>query len=390
MNKLGIAIIGTGAVSAIHAQSYMTSKECEIRVLCDVNRAKAEKLAAEIGISPEIVTDYKQLLARTDIDAVSICLPPALHCQFTVDFLNAGKHVLVEKPMAPSLYECDQMIRAAAENHKLLSVVSNNRFKTPAMRVKQMLDEGVGGRLLYTTVNSIWWRGGNYYDLAWRGTWEKECGGCCTSHAVHHIDMMLWMLGMPTTVTAVMGNLNHDNSECEDYAIAILNYPGAVAQLTTNIISHGEEQELIFQTEKGRLSIPWRTISYKPLSNGFPTEDQETHNLLQSRYDSLPELKHEGHAGQIHNFIQSILGNESLVVTGEQGRNAIELIMAIYKSASTGQPVTLPISPEDPFYKRDSMTAAMPRYHQKYRFVESIDNAPPISFGRDLSEASRK
>lgn len=386
MKKLGIAIIGTGAVSAVHAQGYGMFEDCELRVLCDTNRAKAERLAASIDSPVEIVTDYKEILGRDDIDAVSICLPPALHCQFTVEFLNAGKHVLVEKPMAPSLEECDRMISAAKANGKLLSVVSNNRFKTSAMKVKQMLREGIGGKVLYSTVNSIWWRGGNYYDLAWRGTWEKECGGCCTSHAVHHIDMMLWMLGMPQTVTAVMGNVGHDNSECEDYAIAILNYPDSVAQMTTNIVSHGEEQELVFQTEKGRLSIPWRTVSYKALSNGFPEEDAEAHSLLQSRYDELPEVEYEGHAGEIHNFIQAILGREELVVTGEQGRNAIELIMAIYKASATKQTVTLPIQPDDPFYKRDTMIAAMPRFHKKYRFVESVDNAPPISFGRDLGK----
>jgi len=386
MKKLGIALIGTGAVSAVHAQGFAALEQCELKVLCDVNRAKAEQLAASLDFPVEIVTDYKELLTREDIDAVSICLPPALHCKFTVDFLNAGKHVMVEKPMAPSLEECDQMIDAAKANGKLLCVVSNNRFKTPAMKVKQMLSEGIGGKLLYTTVNSIWWRGGNYYDLAWRGTWEKECGGCCTSHAVHHIDMMLWMLGMPETVTAVMGNVGHDNSECEDYAIAILSYPGSVAQLTTNIVSHGEEQELIFQTEKGRLSIPWRTEAFKALSNGFPTENKEAYDLLQNRYDELPELKYEGHAGEINNFIQAILGNEELVVTGEQGRNAIELIMAIYKASSTKAAVTLPIQKDDPFYRRDTMIASMPRFHQKYRFVETVENAPPITFGRDFSK----
>lgn len=386
MDKIRVAIIGTGAVSAVHAQGYLALPECELRVLCDTNQSKAEKLAASLDAQVELCADYHELLSREDIDAVSICLPPALHCRVTCDFLNAGKHVLVEKPMAPSLEECDQMVDAARANGKLLAVVSNNRFKTPAMKVKQMLTEEIGGKLLYTTVNSIWWRGGNYYDLSWRGTWEKECGGCTTSHAVHHIDLMQWMLGMPQTVTAVIGNVGHDNSECEDYAVAVFGYPGMVAQLSTNIVSHGEEQELVFQTEKGRLSIPWRTVSYRALSNGFPEEDAQAHDLLEKRYAELPEVRYEGHTGEINNFIQSILGHETLLVDGIQGRNAIELIMAMYKSAATHQTVTLPIAKDDPFYRRDSMTASMPRFHKKYRFVDSVDNAPPISFGRDMGK----
>lgn len=386
MSKLGIAIIGTGAVSAVHAQGYLTLDDCELKVLCDTNVSKAEKLAATLDAPVEICTDYHEVFARPDIDAVSICLPPALHCQVTCDALNAGKHVMVEKPMAPSLEECDRMIEAAQRNGKLLCVVSNNRFKTPAMKVKQMLREEAGGKLLYTTVNSIWWRGGNYYDLAWRGTWEKECGGCTTSHAVHHIDLMQWMLGMPQTVTAVIGNVGHDNSECEDYAVAVFQYPGMVAQLSTNIVSHGEEQELVFQTEKGRLSIPWRTVSYKPLCNGFPVEDEEAHDRLAARYAQLPELKYEGHTGEINNFIQAILGKEELLVDGQQGRNAIELIMAMYKSAATSSAVQLPIQKDDPFYRRETMTASMPRFHKKYRFVEAIQDAPPISFGRDMGK----
>lgn len=386
MSKLGIAIIGTGAVSAVHAQGYDTVDGCELRVLCDTNRGKAEKLAASLSHPVEICTDYRELLGRADVDAVSVCLPPALHCQVTCDLLLAGKHVMVEKPMAPSLEECDRMIDAARQSGKLLCVVSNNRFKTSAMKVKQMLAEEAGGKLLYTTVNSIWWRGGNYYDLAWRGTWEKECGGCTTSHAVHHIDLMQWMIGMPQTVTAVIGNVGHDNSECEDYAVAMFGYPGMVAQFSTNIVSHGEEQELIFQTEKGRLSMPWRTVSYKALSNGFPEENKEAGDALTARYNALPDIPYEGHTGEINNFIQAILGNEPLLVDGQQGRNAIELIMSIYKSAATHQQVTLPIAKDDPFYTREGMIASMPRFHKKYRFVESVDNAPPISFGRDLGK----
>ena len=388
MQKIGVAIIGAGAVSAAHVQGYMQAEGCEIRVICDKDTERARKLADSFDLNVRIESDYRAAFAQADIGAVSICLPPALHCDAACAALEAGRHTLVEKPMASSLEECDRMLAAQKKTGALLAVVANQRFDTQAMRVKKLLEDETGGKTLYATVNSIWWRGGCYYDLAWRGTWEKECGGCLTSHAVHHIDMMAWLLGMPQTVTAFMGNLAHDNSECEDYAIGVFTYPDKIAQLSANILSHGgdKEQELIFQTEKGRISIPWRTVSNKALPNGFPVPDEENHALLQQAYDALPEVTVTGHSGEIRNFIRAIQGLEELVVTGEQGRNAIELIMAVYKSAATHATVTLPIAKDDPFYTRAGMTAAMPRYHKKYRFLEKIENAPPITFGRDMGK----
>jgi predicted dehydrogenase len=285
--------------------------------------------------------------------------------------------------MATSLAECDAMIGAARSAGKILSPVAQNRFKTPNARVKAMLDSGVGGKVLYTTVNSLWWRGGNYYDIWWRGTWEKECGGCFTSHAVHHLDLLLWMLGKPERVTAVTANVGHDNSECEDLGVAVLEYPGMLAQVSASLVTHDEEQEMIFQTERGRLSVPWKTAAAKALPNGFPEADPEGKNLLQRHYEKLPELKTEGHPAQIGNFLAAVAGTEPSLVIAEEGRNAIELIMAIYRSSVTRTTVSLPIAPDDPFYRRETMTAAMPRFHQKTRSVENFATSD-ITLGRDV------
>ena len=386
MKKTGIAIIGTGAVAPAHVGGFLAAEGCEIRALCNRRVEKAERLARDFGLDADIVQDYREVFARDDVDAVSICLPPTQHCEAACAALEAGKHVLIEKPMASSLEECDRILAAAEKGGGLVGVVANQRFDTQAMRVKRLLDEQAGGRTLYATVNSVWWRGANYYDLAWRGTWERECGGCLTSHAVHHIDLLVWMLGMPETVTAVMGNLAHDNSECEDYAVGVFTYPGMVAQLNANILSHGGDrtQSLVFQTERGMLAIPWRCAADRALPNGFPERDEAAAAELEARYDALPEVSETGHRGLIRNFVAAIRGEEPLVVTGRQGRNAVELIMAMYKSAATRAAVTLPIGPDDPFYRRETMARAMPRYHEKYRFLESVPDAPPITFGREV------
>ena len=133
--------------------------------------------------------------------------------------LNSGKHVLVEKPMASSLEECDKMLKAAKESGKTLAVIAQNRFRTTIMSLKNILDKQLIGRINYAQIDSLWWRGHSYYDLWWRGCWDKEGGGCTLNHAVHHIDMMCWMMGLPDKVTSVLGNVAHDNAEVEDISL---------------------------------------------------------------------------------------------------------------------------------------------------------------------------
>ena len=386
MSKIGIAIIGTGAIAKAHIGGYQRLRDrCEILALCDIFPEKAQALAEELHLEASVYKDYHDMLSRDDIHVVSVCLPPSVHAEISIACLNAGKHVLVEKPMAPSLEECDAMIEAADNNQVILSPVAQNRFKTPMMKVKRMLDEGVAGKVLHTVVNSLWWRGQNYYDIWWRGTWEKEGGGCTTSHAVHHLDLLQWMVGMPQEVTAVISNVGHDNSECEDIAIAILRYPGMLAQMTASIVTHDEGQELIFQTERARLSLPWQLHASKALENGFPERNSSVEQELQAYYDSLPELIVEGHAAQIENLINAIEEKETLLIDGKEGRNTMELIMAIYKSSVTKAPVALPLARNDIFYTRAGLLSAMPHFHEKTRSIDNFTTST-ITLGRDVGK----
>jgi predicted dehydrogenase len=384
---LGTAILGSGAIGVVHAGAYLRhSSRCEVRAVCDIFPEKARDLIDKKELkNAAACKDMDEVLAWKDIDLVSVCLPPGAHAEAVIKALKAGKHVLCEKPMAVSLEECDAMIRAAEESGKFLSVMANFRFKTPFRKVKQLLGEGIAGRVLHATVNSLWWRGANYYDLWWRGTWKSEAGGCLINHAVHHLDVLLWMLGRPDRVTSIIANAAHDNSECEDLAIAILEYPGMLAQVTASLLSHDEEQEMVFQGERARLSIPWKPAASRALPNGFPEENAELKTTLQSRYDSLPSLEFEAHAGQIENLLKAINGEEELFVSGGDGRAALELIMAIYKSSVERKTVSLPLDSSDPFYRQETMLKAVPRFNEKKR---SVDNFVPtdITLGRDYGK----
>lgn len=367
---LKVAIIGAGSISTEHIKAYLQFPErCRIVAVCDMNEGKAESQIAKYELTAKAVQDYKELL-QEDIDIVSICTPPHLHSGLTIDFLEANKHVIVEKPMASSLEECDRMNEAAQKSGKLLSVIAQNRFRTPMMKLKSVVDSGLIGDILHVQVDSHWWRGHVYYDLWWRGTWEKEGGGPTLNHAVHHIDAMLWMTGRPSRVQAIMSNVAHDNAEVEDISISMIQYEnGSLGQITSSVVHHGEEQQIIFQGQKARVSTPWKLKVSSSQPNGFPTSNPQFEEEIQAYYDHLPEVVYEGHTGQIDNVLTAIETDAPVLVDGVSGRQTLELITAIYKSSSTGQPVQLPLLADDPFYTRAGIQANVTHFGEKSKSV---------------------
>ncbi|MDQ0338618.1 putative dehydrogenase [Caldalkalibacillus uzonensis] len=362
-----VAIIGSGGISLPHIEAYLQFPEhCRLAALCDVYPDKARQRAQQYHLHVDIYDNYKKLVERPDIDLVSICTPPYTHAQIAIDFLNAGKHVLVEKPMASSLAECDAMNEAAFRNKKVLSVISQNRFRQSVMKVKGVLEANLIGPVVHAQVDSLWWRGSSYYDVWWRGTWEKEGGGCTLNHAVHHIDLFLWLKGMPSEVVAVMSNVAHHNAEVEDISIAICLYPdGSLAQITSSVVHHGEEQQLVFQGQYARVSIPWQLCAYKARENGFPARDFELERKIRQTYNELPDLQYEGHIGQIYDVLLAVDGQKDVLVNGCQGRRTLEMITAIYQAASTGRPVKLPLSADSPFYTREGILAQAKYFNTK-------------------------
>ncbi|GAA4863691.1 Gfo/Idh/MocA family oxidoreductase [Paenibacillus vulneris] len=370
---LKVAIIGAGAISAAHIEGYLQFPErCRIVAVSDIYVEKAQERIDQFGLEALAVKDYKELL-QEDVDLVSICTPPYTHAELAVQFMEAGAHVLVEKPMASSLEECDRMNEAARRTGRMLSVVAQNRFKTPMMKMKAVLESGLIGKVVHVQVDSFWWRGHCYYDLWWRGTWEKEGGGPTLNHAVHHIDALLWMMGSPVELQAMMSNVAHDNAEVEDLSIGMLRYAdGALGQLTSSVVHHGEEQQLIFQGEKARVSAPWKVTASNSRANGFPEPNTALEAQLQALYDGLPEVAYEAHTGQIDNVLTAIKTGAPVLIDGISGRQTLELITAIYKSASTGEKVKLPLTEQDPFYTRSGVQANATRFYEKKTSIENF------------------
>ena len=361
-----VAIVGTGNIANAHIQAYLQFPErCHIAYLVDIVPEKARRMREKYGLDAEVFDDHQALLPLRDIDLVDVCTPPYVHAQISINCLRSGKNVVCEKPMAASLEECDQMLRARDESGKKLSIIAQNRFRQPISNLKALLDSGLAGPVRCAQVDSFWWRGHCYYNLWWRGTWEKEGGGCTLNHAVHHIDMLLWMMGLPQRVTSVLANTAHDNAEVEDLSVSILQYPGALAQLTASVVHHGEEQQLVFQCEKAKLAAPFSCYASLSMGNGFPQRNEALEKEIADFAAALPTIRYEGHTGQLENVLTALEQDAPVAIGGEDGRRTIELITAVYKAGATGQTVTLPLAKDDPFYTVEGLMARMPHFHEK-------------------------
>ena len=386
-----IAIVGTGGIAHTHMQAYLTLKDrCEVTALVDIIPGKARRFMEEFGLSCDTYENHEDILSRQDIDLVDVCTPPYVHAQISINALRSGKHVVCEKPMAASLEECDAMLKARDESGRLLSIIAQNRFRKPIRDLKALLDSGIAGPVRHAEIDSFWWRGHSYYDLWWRGTWEKEGGGCTLNHAVHHIDMLGWMMGLPERITSVLANTGHDNAEVEDLSVSVMEYPGALATVTASVVHHGEDQKLVFQCEKARISAPYACFASQPMPNGFPLKasDEAFERQAAEFLAALPPLPYEHHTGQLDNVLASIENGTRPAITGEDGRRTIELITAIYKSGSTHAPAVLPLKPDDPFYTVEGIRSHVPHFHEKSASV--MEQEGTLTFGSDLGERGEK
>ncbi|MDR7385010.1 Gfo/Idh/MocA family protein [Promicromonospora iranensis] len=366
---LKIGIIGTGGIARAHIDGYQRfPAECEIVALCDITPGKAAAVGAELGLAGARAYDSAEdLLAAERLDLVSIATPPSSHAELTIAALRAGVDVLVEKPMAPSLEECDAMLAAAAENGQLLSVVAQNRFRDDMATLKEVLDSGLTGPVSHAQVSSAWWRGTAYYDLWWRGTWEKEGGGCTLNHAIHHLDLTSWMFGAPSAVTAVLSNAAHENSEVEDLSVAVLQYDRALVEVTSSVVHHGEEQAIVVQGRHARVSQPWKVVSDAAQENGFPAPGGDPGRVaeIEALAASHTPLEHEGHPGQIGDMLGAVRDRRRPAVDGADGRRAIELVTAIYAAGIERRTVDLPLAPDDPYYRAGTLLERAPHFFEK-------------------------
>lgn len=346
-------MIGAGGIADSHLYSYQRLGERVRRLaVVDVDESRAAR-AAERFEFEETLSDYRELLARDDVRAVSICTPPFLHVEMAVAALEAGKHVLCEKPVAPTLAGLDQIEAAATRSGRIFSGVFQLRFGRGAQQLRMLADEGKLGDLHLGLAETMWWRADPYYtDVAWRGKWSTEAGGATVSQAVHVIDMLLWIMGEPTRVYAEAA-CARDMIEVDDNSVAIVRFKsGAIGQIT-NTVSAQSEQRSLLEFHGTKLSAisqgPVYDATVEPFQLSSANEEYAT--TLQSEMEErMPKGYRMLHRGSVTDFIDAIAEGREPKVGIEDCRRALQVTTAIYKSAMTQQPVTLPIESDDPFY----------------------------------------
>ncbi|HPZ52436.1 MAG TPA: Gfo/Idh/MocA family oxidoreductase, partial [Clostridia bacterium] len=189
--------------------------------------------------------------------------------------------------------------------------------------------------------------------------------------------------GLPEEVVSVLSNVAHDNAEVEDISVSILKYPqGTLGQITSSVVHHGEEQKLIFQCENAKVSVPWSLYASKSLGSGFPQRDVDLEKLIQAEYDKIPDLKYEGHVGQIDDVLTAIENNSVPLIKGVDGRKTLELITAIYKSGCTNQCVKLPLDKKDPFYTVEGILKNAKYFNEKKTSKLNLDSQG-VNLGSD-------
>ena len=359
MNKIGTAVIGCGKVADAHAQAYSALTESRFLGVYDVNADRVETFARQYGIAA--YHDLDEILNNPDIQAVSICSPHTTHPQIAAACAQAGKHVLIEKPMAVDLKGCEVAISAASKAGTKLGVVSQRRFYEPVVRMKNAIEANKIGKPILATVTVMGWRDEEYYRMdGWRGKWSTEGGGVMVTQTTHQIDLFQWFMGPIDEVFGFWGNLNHPYVEVEDTAIAVVRFKSGA--LGTILVSNSEKPGFygkILVTGETGASVGVQTEGSSPFVSGItqfvepPFNDvwtipSESHLLKQwqeedeTRCKTIDIMTHY-HKLQIQDFLSSILEGREPAVSGIEGRKHVELFTAIYRSQRDNRPVKFPL-----------------------------------------------
>lgn len=360
--RIRTAIVGTGKVADIHASALNNCDASEFVAVQSRTFSRAAAFAGKYDV--KAYESLEELIQSADVQAVVLGTPHPEHAIPAVQLLQAGIHVIVEKPLASSLQDCDAMIRAAKTSGAKLAMISQRRLYEPVRRVRQAIDDGKIGVPVLGTVTMLGWRDENYYASdAWRGTWAAEGGGVLVNQAPHQLDLLQWFMGPIDELYGAWGNLNHDYIEVEDTALAVIRFRnGALGNI---LVSNSQNPALygkvhVFgqngaavgvQTDGGAMFVAgMSTITEPPVNDLWTVPGEETslpewEKADSAFFNSIDATKYY-HQLQIDDFLQSILADRDPLVSGEEGRKTVEIFSAIYRSQRDRQPVKFPLEAE--------------------------------------------
>src|SRR3954462_6124581 len=339
-------LLGCGRIAKRHSDLLGGNHivGAKLVAVCDSDRARADAIASKFAVAAH--DDIDKLLARDDIDAVAVLTPSGLHPQHAIACARAGKHVVVEKPMALRLQDADDMIRACDEAGVKLFVVKQNRFNVPIVKAREALDAGRFGKLVLGTVRVRWCRDQAYYDQDdWRGTWAYD-GGVLANQASHHVDMLEWFFGDVVSVHARAATALVD-IETEDTAVATLKFRNGalgIIEATTAARPRDLEGSLLSLGEKGSAEIAGFAVN-QIRHWAFVADLPSDKDVMEKFSVNPPNVYGFGHQAYYQHVVDCLIHRHAALVDGLEGRKSLELISPLYESIETGQEVALRFAP---------------------------------------------
>lgn len=322
----------------MHAKAVQAIEKAELVACTDVNEKNLKEFGKQYGIKQYSTVD--DMLLDDSIDVICICTPSGLHKKFCVKSAKAGKHIVVEKPMALTIEDCDEIIKACETYNIKLEVISQNRFKEAFRYVKKIVDEGVLGKIVCADIYMKYYRSPEYYASSnWKGTWKMDGGGALMNQGIHGVDILLFIMGKVKSVFGYARTLARD-IEVEDTASAVVEFDkGAIGVIQgTTSVTPGYPRKLVINGDKGSIELINGDISVWDVEGvdkpDFGTVGGHSHN------DPMA-FKADGHIQQINDLLNAIEMNRNTFVDEHEGRRPVELITAIYESSETGKQVIL-------------------------------------------------
>lgn len=353
--KLKIGIIGTGGISQVHMKGYSAMPDlCEIVALCDVNPDNAKAAAEKWAPGAKTYSDYREMLKDKDIDAVSVATPNKYHVEPTVAALNAGKHVLCEKPLGMNAAECKLMCAAARKNKKLLQVALQNRWTASGRFMKQFIDTGAMGDIYYARAQALRRRGVPGWGVFIHK--DQQGGGPLIDIGVHILDFTLYLMGYPKPVSASgktwdvlgknpelwngMGDYDRSKFTVEDFAVGLIKFDnGAVVTLESSFMANLDGnpfQTQLFGTKAGAMVKVYE-------DNGIEIFGEQDKQLFNMKPVNVPHVE-SSHVDEVKAFVDAIVNGKPSPVPGEQGLVLNAVFDALYKSSETGKEQAVDVS----------------------------------------------
>ncbi len=342
------ALIGCGRISPNHLAAARNN-ELEIVALCDISPEALEDKILKFKLPDSVhkYTDYKEMLDKESPELVAICTESGKHAAVALDCIEHGCNCIIEKPIALSIKDADAIINASIKNHVKVSACHQNRFNKSVQIIREAIDMNRFGRLFYGTAHIRWCRDHEYYDRAsWRGTWEQD-GGALMNQCIHNIDLLRWMMGGEIEeVVGMTDRLNHEYIEAEDLGIAIVRFKNGsygIIEGTTDIYPKNLEETLYIFGEKATVKAGGQSVNVI-VEWRFADLLDDPEAVKEKFHENPPNVYGYGHTPLYADMIHAIEQDRQPYVTAMEGKKALELVLAIYKSAAEGKSVKFPLT----------------------------------------------